>query len=290
MESQDYEAMRATVETLRLRYPQAFPRKSVDVRPLMVGIDRAIFADPEFLSKGPDLRPHLGRALQWWISRAAYLVACIAGEARLDLAGAPAGHVTAEEAAFAAARLAKQQDRKRRKAPSPAAATVADASQETSSAKPQQSPEHLAGLKAAAQAAPASRRCAAKPRNQRQPASLSAPSVGNSPQNPNKARLSSTKSRNNGSMWRSMVASSIAMARTNSQKVSGSHRSRSGTKRKGALRRPIWFTAAEASAEKQPANDVAGARRGYEGEYNDFGHFHIPSILVCHPSRPSRQI
>jgi hypothetical protein len=49
-------------------------------------------------------------------------------------------------------------------------------------------------------------------------------------------------------------------------------------------------TAAEASAEKQPANDVAGARRGYEGEYNDFGHFHIHSILVCHPSKPSRQI
>jgi sRNA-binding protein len=108
MDPQAFEAMRSTMETLAQRYPKAFPRRSIDVKPLMVGISNAILADM------PDIRPHLGRALQWWTSRPPYLDACTVGAARIDLTGATVGGVTESEAAFAAARLAKRLERRRR--------------------------------------------------------------------------------------------------------------------------------------------------------------------------------
>jgi sRNA-binding protein len=126
MEPHDYEAMRAMVETLRTRYPMAFPKRSIDVRPLMIGIAQAIVAD------APDLPPLVvGRALQLWTTRQAYLEATTVGAARVDLTGAAVGAVTEGEAAFAAARLAKRLEGKRRKAPSPAVTPAADVPRET---------------------------------------------------------------------------------------------------------------------------------------------------------------
>jgi ProP effector len=119
MAPQAFEAMRAAMETLAQRYPKAFPRRSIDVKPLMVGIANAILVDL------PELRPHLGRALQWWTSRPPYLDACTVGAARIDLAGAAVGAVSEGEAAFAASRLAKRLERIRRKTPAPAAVPVA---------------------------------------------------------------------------------------------------------------------------------------------------------------------
>jgi ProP effector len=154
----DYEAMRAMVEALRTRYPMAFPKRSIDVRPLMIGIAQAIVAD------APDLPPLvIGRALQWWTTRQAYLEASTVGAARVDLTGAAAGAITEKDATFAAARLAKRLERKRGKAPSPAVTPAVDVPRETSPAvaKPQPAPQpepalvdlsgrlSLAGLKAA---------------------------------------------------------------------------------------------------------------------------------------------
>jgi ProP effector len=97
----------ATLCILRARFPQTFPRLSARKRvPLAVGIDRDIAA------AAPDLDPiAISVALGFWTSGEPYLATCIEGAPRIDLAGKPAGAVTARQAAHATARLQKWQRR-----------------------------------------------------------------------------------------------------------------------------------------------------------------------------------
>jgi sRNA-binding protein len=77
-------------------FPLAFTFKLCELRAL--GIREGI------MSAAPDIA-HLKATLGFYCNTPSYLMACVAGAARIDLAGQPAGVVTDEQAA-AALRLA----------------------------------------------------------------------------------------------------------------------------------------------------------------------------------------
>jgi sRNA-binding protein len=97
------QTMHATLARLAECFPQTFGReKHLPPPPLKVGIAADI------LARCPELdRRVLSVALAYFTRRAAYLQSMVAGAARIDLDGNPAGEVSAESAAHAAARLAE---------------------------------------------------------------------------------------------------------------------------------------------------------------------------------------
>jgi ProP effector len=84
-------------------FPQAFVlEQHLSHRPLKVGIDG------DLAERCPALdRRERAAVLRLYVSRVMYLQACVAGAARVDLDGNPAGEVTAAEAAFAADKIAE---------------------------------------------------------------------------------------------------------------------------------------------------------------------------------------
>jgi ProP effector len=94
----------AALAVLAGRFPQTFtPEKFKPHRPLKVGI-----AD-DIRGRYPELiDPHvLIAALSFYVRRVAYMRSVVAGAARIDLDGNPAGEVSPSEAEHAAARLVK---------------------------------------------------------------------------------------------------------------------------------------------------------------------------------------
>jgi ProP effector len=87
-----------TLLALRQNFPAAIARLDVTRRqPLKVGIAADIAAAmPEIAAA------EIALALKIYTSHVGYLTACIEGAERIDLAGQPAGAVTASEAAYAA--------------------------------------------------------------------------------------------------------------------------------------------------------------------------------------------
>jgi ProP effector len=79
-------------------WPQAFALYQWRRRPLKIGIDKDIAA----AAAGAITATELKIALRSYCSNIAYLSTCKEGADRVDLDGAPAGHVTAEQAARAA--------------------------------------------------------------------------------------------------------------------------------------------------------------------------------------------
>jgi ProP effector len=124
------EAVRVLWARLAAAYPKAFAAPPV---PLKVGIARDV------LAVHPDIEPRvLAHVMRRWCNRPSYLKALVKGGPRADLAGLPAGEVSAEHRADAGERLkaAKEKARKqavtvaqtgenRRSAPAPTVPTPA---------------------------------------------------------------------------------------------------------------------------------------------------------------------
>ena len=93
----------AALADLAGRYPQTFVlEKYQPHRPLKVGIAA------DLMERGPELDHHqLSVALTVYTRRVMYLRSLVAGAARVDLDGNPAGEVTARDAEYATAKLAK---------------------------------------------------------------------------------------------------------------------------------------------------------------------------------------
>lgn len=107
------EAVQKVMYKLRWKFPAAFTQP----RPLCVGIYEACvcglrpakcgFQHSRYFNYGAALSV----ALEQWTKSPAYLRQCVQGAPRYDLAGKVCGEVTAVEAAFAAAELARRQAR-----------------------------------------------------------------------------------------------------------------------------------------------------------------------------------
>jgi ProP effector len=93
----------ATLADLAARYPQTFVlEKYQPHRPLKVGIAA------DLMGRGPELDHHkINVALTVYTRRIMFLRSLVAGAARVDLDGNPAGEVTARDAEYATAKLAK---------------------------------------------------------------------------------------------------------------------------------------------------------------------------------------
>ena len=95
--------MDAALARLTEAFPQTFVlEKYRPHRPLKVGIAADIPARCPALT-----RRELGAALSAYAQRVMYLQGLVAGAARVDLDGNPAGEVTARDAEYAAAKLAE---------------------------------------------------------------------------------------------------------------------------------------------------------------------------------------
>jgi sRNA-binding protein len=94
-------AVTALERRLRADAPAVFGDRPV---PLAIGIDRALAA----LLAGEVSGKTISRFLARWTGRAAYLRAIAGGGSRFDLAGNPAGLVTADQRENAAAALANR--------------------------------------------------------------------------------------------------------------------------------------------------------------------------------------
>ena len=95
--------MNAALARLAEAFPQTFVlEKYRPHRPLKVGIAVDIPARCPALT-----RRELGAALSAYAQRVMYLQGLVAGAARVDLDGNPAGEVTARDAEYAAAKLAE---------------------------------------------------------------------------------------------------------------------------------------------------------------------------------------
>jgi sRNA-binding protein len=94
----------ALVATLAKSYPLAFAIEPRRRRPLKIGIHHDLMA-----ALGAKITDSaLTDALALYVGNPGYLKASIAGADRIDLAGKPAGQVTAKQADIAKARLDKQ--------------------------------------------------------------------------------------------------------------------------------------------------------------------------------------
>jgi sRNA-binding protein len=99
--------MKQDIDAALVRLAEAFPKtfileKYQPHRPLKVGIAA------DLIGRGPELDHHtVGVALTVYTRRIMYLRSLVAGAARVDLDGNPAGEVTARDAEYATAKLAK---------------------------------------------------------------------------------------------------------------------------------------------------------------------------------------
>jgi ProP effector len=134
-------AAKATIEQLATRFQKTFFVYERRRPPLKVGIDADLIA----VLNGSIDHAALKNALRYYVHNIHYLRACVAGAARIDLAGDVAGVVTAREAEHA--RLQRLQYATRRSVKKVEAAAV-------TAGPPAEAPARLslASLKAAAAA------------------------------------------------------------------------------------------------------------------------------------------
>ena len=92
-------AIEATVAELVRQFPAAFAGEPSQVRPLKLGVLRGIFSQSVISHR------RIAAALRSYCNSVHYLRASTEGAIRVDLAGAPAGSVSAKEAEFAHRRL-----------------------------------------------------------------------------------------------------------------------------------------------------------------------------------------
>jgi ProP effector len=88
-------AIEATIAELVRQFPAAFAGEPSQVRPLKLGVLRDIFARSVISHR------RITAALRSYCNSAHYLGASTVGAIQVDLAGAPAGNVTAKEAEYA---------------------------------------------------------------------------------------------------------------------------------------------------------------------------------------------
>jgi ProP effector len=113
-------AARDVIAVLADLWPNCFAVFERRRRPLKLVIHRDVLV----AAKGAIGSLELANALRRYCGNPGYLRSCVEGAPRIDLDGAPAGRVTADEAAFAAERLAQYAARrpaKPRLAPKPVA-------------------------------------------------------------------------------------------------------------------------------------------------------------------------
>jgi ProP effector len=105
------ERVRYGVELLKAYFPDCF-REGTDIKPLKVGIKKDLvlmLAGREDIAIGD--KACMVSSLCWYVNASVYHQKMKEGAIRIDLKGLPAGTVTAEEAAFSAAK----QDARRKK-------------------------------------------------------------------------------------------------------------------------------------------------------------------------------
>jgi ProP effector len=102
MTKQKYLEAAATITLLQERFPKTFFVREVKRKPLKISIDRDIVA----LLNGAMSAHELTNALRFYVSAPGYLTALRPNAVRVDLAGEPAGIVSAGAAACAAEQLA----------------------------------------------------------------------------------------------------------------------------------------------------------------------------------------
>jgi ProP effector len=122
---------RDPVERLIEKYPRTFFQNQADRRPLKIGLHRDLVADT---ARHGLSRDELRKALARYCSSPGYAAATVLNAPRIDLAGEPAGLVTADavSAAIRAARLSRKSGRERREIRVEGKAVVAAAAPEPS--------------------------------------------------------------------------------------------------------------------------------------------------------------
>jgi sRNA-binding protein len=104
----DRERARLIIAALAVRFPKTFCVYQRERKPLKIGINGdVITASARGLASGALTARALGIALSIYVRNIGYLKNCKPGAARIDLRGNVAGHVTVDEAAYAAALIAK---------------------------------------------------------------------------------------------------------------------------------------------------------------------------------------
>jgi ProP effector len=121
------------IEKLASVYPRTFFRNQADRRPLKIGVHHALVADT---SRHGLSRDELRKALARYCSSPGYAAATVLNAPRIDLAGEPAGLVTAEATAAAvkAARLSQKTRREQRETKVEEKAVAAAPEQQTEKA------------------------------------------------------------------------------------------------------------------------------------------------------------
>lgn len=87
-----------TISRLQKQFPLAFPKKPAAKLPLKLGIHKDLYAQAEALKL---TNAEIKEAVKTWCQGSRYWACVTEGAPRLDLAGAPAGEVTAAEALYA---------------------------------------------------------------------------------------------------------------------------------------------------------------------------------------------
>lgn len=152
------------IARLQRQFPNAFPRKPAAKIPLKLGIHNDLYAQSEALKLSQD---ELKEAVKTWCQGSRYWACLTEGATRVDLAGEPAGTVTAPEAQRAR-QLAWRQRNEARKAAAAARkpADAAEAGQPAAAPATDAAPENTAPAvveTAAAVAVPAQDLTAAQP-------------------------------------------------------------------------------------------------------------------------------
>lgn len=114
-----------SIGRLQKRFPNVFPKNPAPKLPLKVGIFEDLVVHAKELSLS---ETELRDAIKTWCRGSRYWKCLVEGAARVDLTGAEAGKVTAQEAAGAQRLQAHRAGRGAAKAAASAAATSADAS------------------------------------------------------------------------------------------------------------------------------------------------------------------
>jgi ProP effector len=125
-------------EKLAAIWPKAFFINQDARRPLKLGIHRDMVGQAHGLS-GTDLR----RAVSQYCGSPGYLAACTEGAVRIDLAGMPAGMVTAEAVAAAVKMALSQKTRQREAKAERAVAAAVAPEQQTEKASTKAAPKRL---------------------------------------------------------------------------------------------------------------------------------------------------
>lgn len=87
-----------TISRLQKQFPLAFPKKPAPKLPLKLGIHKDLYAQAESLKL---TNAEIKEAVKTWCQGSRYWACMVEGAARLDLAGVPAGEVTATDATHA---------------------------------------------------------------------------------------------------------------------------------------------------------------------------------------------